>query len=102
MSTRIHIVLDDDLAERLRVLAAREDRALSRQVAFMLRQAMREEREARADDLLQTEYTPEVWEAMQNPEDEPPPPDPEPERAPVDSDPTPRPFDPDNRWWESK
>jgi hypothetical protein len=43
MSVRVHIVLDDDLAERLKLLAQQQDRALSRQVAFMLKAALQEE-----------------------------------------------------------
>lgn len=43
MSQKIHIVLDDELAERVKSLAKAEERPLSRQVAYLLRKAMEEE-----------------------------------------------------------
>ena len=81
MSVRIHIVLDDDLAARLKALAKTEDRAVSRQIAFMLRKSL--------DAMVNRDGTP-YWESTPSadPEEraaemwredlEPPPPDPEP------------------------
>jgi len=77
MSVRIHIVLDDDLGARLKALAEREDRALSRQVAYMLRQIMGEPRPTSYDGLV-TSASPEPPMPVEEPydvqpEDMPPP-----------------------------
>lgn len=81
MSTKIHIVLDDDLAEQLKALAKHEDRAFSRQIAFMLRRALDgtptlSRQEITLDSPLRAS---ETSTEPSPPDDEPTPPDPEPE-----------------------
>jgi hypothetical protein len=76
MSVRVHIVLDDDLAARLKLLAQQQDRALSRQVAFMLKAALQEEN-PRVERLVPPPFAGVV-------------PDAAPDTAP----------DPEDPWWE--
>lgn len=84
MSVRLHVVLDDDLGQRLKALAEQQDRALSRQVAYMLKRML--------EDAPTNDRQPTHVEALgmkvpaaEVPEDLPP------------SDVPPEPEDP---WWE--